>query len=139
MLRAAFYTDYSAPEVRRLNAKWTKAADVYSLGATLSKVLDPNDTSGPIRDVIEECMRDEAENRPDAARLVTMFEDAIRVLHVDTRKAQVWDSVQKIMEREASDFSWLRGLTEKHREASSAWRLAVIPCNLTAAERLPTS
>lgn len=114
-VKSRFDTDYSAPEVRRLNAKWTKAADVYSLGATLSKVLDPNDTSGPIRDVIEACMRDEAENRPDAARLVTMFEDAIRVLHVDTRKAQVWDSVQKIMEREASDFSWLRGLTEKHR------------------------
>ena len=60
-------------------------------------------------------MKDEAENRPDAARLVTMFEDAIRALHVDTRKAQVWDLVQKVVEREASDFSWLRGLTEKHR------------------------
>jgi hypothetical protein len=44
-----------------------------------------------------------------------MFEDAIRALHVDTRKAEVWESVREIMEKEAPRYSWLRGLTEKLR------------------------
>jgi hypothetical protein len=90
-VKSRFDSDYSAPEVRRVNAKWTKAADVYSLGATLLKVLDPKDTSTAVRAVISACLREEPEKRPDATRLVTMFEEAIKELHVDTRKAQVWE------------------------------------------------
>jgi serine/threonine protein kinase len=87
-------SEYSAPEVRRNNPNWTRAADIYSLAATLRAVLDTNDAKDPVLHVLNKCLADNPDNRPDAATLVSLFDKAASDLHIADRKAEVDQSVK---------------------------------------------
>ena len=114
-LKTRLDKDCAAPEVRRIDPRWTKAADVYSLGATLLKVLNPKDSNEPLRQLLQSCVAEEQERRPDATSLAEMFERAVKDQHLDTRKKEVWDRVQATAGTDFIEKSWMRGLVEKFR------------------------
>ena len=136
-VKSSINSDYAAPEVRRIQAKWTKAADIYSLGATLLSILVPRDACGHLLNVLKACMDEDPDKRPDAIRLAVGFEDVIKELHVDTRRADTWDRVQKICQRDYNRVSWFKGLLDKFRGTFISTALGCYPsafdrCRTTA-------
>jgi serine/threonine protein kinase len=74
--------DYTAPEVANQNPKWTPAADVYALGATLRALLQSDGRDqAPMRELLERMTLDAADRRPDANELVSSF-DALRARYL---------------------------------------------------------
>jgi serine/threonine protein kinase len=107
--------EFSAPEVKRPNAEWTKAADIYSLGATLRKVLVPDTICGPLAEVLNKCMNELPEKRPDASRLIRQFDDAAKELHIEMKKAEVWKKVEAITASDRKRALWFGDVLQKLR------------------------
>jgi serine/threonine protein kinase len=114
-VRSCFDSEFAAPEVRKTIATWTKAADVFSLGATLTKVLDPADHCDCLARVLKQCTDENPETRPDSSRLTKLFEEVVKELHVDGLKQSVWGSVQATCAADCAAIPWLRGLIEKFK------------------------
>jgi serine/threonine protein kinase len=111
-IRTEFNSDFAAPEVRRPGAKWTRAADVYSLGSTLAKILDPKDMSGSLLKIIQECGIENPEKRPDAAKLIGMFEEAKQELHVESKKSAAWKAAQSACPSYGT-VTWFKAVVDK--------------------------
>jgi serine/threonine protein kinase len=125
-VKTTFDSEFAAPEVRRYGAKWTKAADVYALGATLAKVLDSGDRSRCLTKIMEACTCDAAEMRPDATRLIAMFEEAKTELHVESCKETAWKKAQAACPSYSAS-PWFRTVVDKLRGNFASVALGCLP------------
>lgn len=106
--------DVAAPEVRTNEPNWSSAADVFSLGATLKKVL-ADDMQGAgghhLVELLEHCCRDTPQKRPTSktGELLKRFESVRAKLEIDRIKKRGRESVRAIIEpdRHANWFSEL--------------------------------
>ena len=106
-------TNFAAPEVQRDNPKWTKAADVYALAATLKQLRKPSGGSTVLDDLFDACMKTKLEDRPDADKLASEFEDIAKKLELEQRKQVAWENVIKSCVVDSSQKKWFRGVLDK--------------------------
>jgi serine/threonine protein kinase len=106
-------SEYSAPEVQRPNPKWTKSADIFSLGSTLEAVLDAKEPCMALRNILQRCQIDDPEKRPEAADLARMFKQVADDLHLDNLKRRVLEEVLDKCKTDYKNFPWFRGLVDK--------------------------
>ena len=86
-------SDTAAPEVRGSNPKWSKAADVYSLGRSLHLILDEGSREPLLQKFIERCTVQDPHRRPAADDLVGLLENIVMELQVKKLGSDLWDSV----------------------------------------------
>jgi serine/threonine protein kinase len=122
-----FDNEYSAPEVRRPNPSWTKAADIYSLAATLKAVLRPEDANPRLTDVFQQCLSEDSSLRPEAGMLTDLLEKASRDLHVDHRREEAWEHIQDVSTVDKQNFPWYANLLRKFQSNFEAVALGCTP------------
>lgn len=119
--------DYSAPEVSRPEAEWTKAADIYSLGATLKAILRNGEGSVALRAVLDACVHESPDKRPDASSLIRLFDQAGKELHIEAKTQRVWEDLQAICSEDMKAQPWFRELIRKFKGNFSAVALGCHP------------
>jgi hypothetical protein len=107
--------DCTAPEVANQSPKWTSAADVYALGATLRTLLCGDDRDqAPMRELLERMTLEAADGRPDANELVSSF-DALRARYlVDEQLRSLTDLIDAAV-RGDSERRWYPPVVEKFK------------------------
>ncbi len=107
--------EYTAPEVSHHNPRWTPAADVYALGATLRSLLGTaGGDQGPIRELLDRMTTDAADHRPEAAELVTSF-DSLRARYmVDDQLRALLDRIDTAVATDGQR-KWYPPVVEKFK------------------------
>ena len=119
-------SDYSAPEVRCEHPSWSRSADIYALGATLSAVLDDKGAASPVQNVLKQCLQERPEERPDAATLVSLFDKAANELHIADRRAEVDLNVKRSIGGDRGK-SWYNDTVGKFDGRFAAVELGLLP------------
>jgi Protein kinase domain/AAA domain len=119
-------SDYSAPEVRCDRPLWTRSADIYALGATLRAVLDDLNLTSPVQNVLNRCLLENPEERPDAATLVSLFDKAANELHIADRKADVDQKVKSAVGEDRAK-PWYNDTVGKFQGRFAAVALGLLP------------
>jgi hypothetical protein len=87
--------DFAAPEVCTDQPQWSRAADVYSLCATLRAVLNPaSDVAAPIDEVMKVGLATAHAKRPSAEALTERFQALAHQLQVQERRDSAWAAVR---------------------------------------------
>ncbi|MGD9578619.1 MAG: protein kinase [Syntrophorhabdus sp.] len=80
---------YTAPEIRGKNPTWSKASDIYSLGATLKYLLKETErNTGVLSEIIEKCQDELSNNRPIADDVIEKLEILISSLGLKEKLAE---------------------------------------------------
>ncbi|MCI0722229.1 MAG: protein kinase [Acidobacteria bacterium] len=123
--KTLFDSEYSAPEVRRSNPKWTKAADIYSLAATLKVLIQPSVDHKRLSEVLSDCLEEQPEDRPTAEELVELFEILSRELHIEDSRSEVWNRIEELT-RPDDDKEWFLRILDKFRPNMQAVRMGFL-------------
>jgi len=112
-MKTAMASSTSAPEVRSSHPKWTPAADVFSLGASLGALLK-GETAPPLSGLLSRCQADDPEERPSAQEVAHELDEIVRNLHIDERQRDVWQTVQSTIEADLGR-RWFASVVDKFR------------------------
>jgi serine/threonine protein kinase len=115
--------DFCAPEVLRDKPVWTKAADVYSLAATLKALLRPEDAG--VRDLgpaLREAMAERAEDRPTADVFLDRLESLEQSRGIERKRQEAWLQVRTAIEVDKHK-AWFSGMVNKFRSHLEAMSL----------------
>lgn len=104
--------DYAAPEVRSPSPIWSRAADLYSLGATL-RHLQSESSNVVLQSILAQCCSVRREDRPTAQELVSIFKEATKTLHVATIRDQAWSTVSAIVPESERMTDWYWTVVER--------------------------
>jgi serine/threonine protein kinase len=105
-------SDEAAPEVRGSTPNWTKAADVYAVGASLKRVLDPQQRYSPLIALLDRATSDRLEDRPTADDLAKGFQQIAKDLDVEQRKVHAWQQVVNCCGKDYA-IHWFRKVVDK--------------------------
>lgn len=108
--------DYTAPEVSQHNPRWTPAADIYALGATLQALLgSERSDQAPLRELLDRMKAAAADQRPEAAELVTAF-DSLRARYlVDHQLRGLLDRIDAAVTQD-SQRKWYPPVVDKFKQ-----------------------
>jgi tRNA A-37 threonylcarbamoyl transferase component Bud32 len=124
--------DYAAPEVSGNICTWSTAADIYSIGSTLNKLLVSDSTCKPLREILQQCLALDASKRPTAHALVLKFQEVSDELKISYKKDAMWKRVQDVSLRETKTNPWYEGIVDKFRVSFNA---AALGCMGTTFDR----
>ena len=86
-MKTVINSKYTAPEIRGSRPKWSKAADIYSLGTTLQCLLrDSDKTNDALSEIIAVCQDENPDNRPNASDLLKKIEMIVPDLPVEEKR-----------------------------------------------------
>jgi protein kinase-like protein len=132
-LKSSMASDFSAPEVRMTRPKWSKAADVWSLGMTLEKLLRAPDRGSELAKLLARAHADDIAARPSAEALIEEFNEVSAHLVVRQGKDEFFDARVSEPAKEDITVRYYKGLLEKFRPRFEAAHLGLLPSNAARA------
>ena len=132
-LKSSMASDFSAPEVRTTRPKWSKAADVWSLGMTLEKLLRPPDRGSELAKLLARVHADDIAARPSAEALIEEFNEVSAHLVVRQGKDEFFDARVSKPAKEDITVRYYQALLEKFRPRFEAAHLGLFPSNAARA------
>ncbi len=95
-MRTRLSGEFAAPEVCAQQPEWSRASDIFSLGATLRAVLHKTTSSdaAKVRRVLEEALNESPTARPSAETFTTELQQLAARLHVQQRRDTAWSKVR---------------------------------------------
>jgi serine/threonine protein kinase len=126
-MRTQLGHSYSAPEVQGQQPRWSRAADIFALGALLRALLSTKDPQRQlVMDATLSTQDGEATRRPTAEQLATTLQELVRRLDIEHKRAGAWD---RVLELAADDSSkpWFRPILEKFRARFEGLTLGLYP------------
>ena len=95
-MRTRLSGEFAAPEVCAEQPEWSRASDIFSLGATLSAVLDKKNSSdaAAITGVLEKALDVSPTARPSAETFTKQLQELADRLHVQQRRERAWSTVR---------------------------------------------
>ena len=118
--------DYCAPEVRRDHPIWSKAADAYSLAATLRSLMRGDAEAPDLDDVLRKAMSDRPDDRPGAESFLESLEALERARQLETKRQDAWVAVRDAIETDRHK-PWFSGVLHKFRPHFEAMALGFFP------------
>ncbi len=132
-LKSSMASDFSAPEVRMIRPKWSKAADVWSLGMTLEKLLRAPDRGSELAKLLARVHADDVAKRPSAEALIEEFMEVSAHLVVRQGKDEFFNA--RVSEPAKKDITvrYYQSLLEKFRPRFEAAHLGLFASNAARA------
>ena len=95
-MRTPLSGEFAAPEVRAERPEWSRASDIFSLGATLSAVLDRRTCSdaAKITTVLKKALDVSPRARPSAETFTKELQELAGRLNVQQRRDKAWSTVR---------------------------------------------
>jgi len=118
-------TKFAAPEVRAAQPAWSRAADVYSLGATLHALLHQASRRSDSLDALLKKMHSEsAPERPTAEFLVNRFREIRGEVEVQAKYERFWRRIQNAAEQDCEK-TWFRIVLSSFQSKANAVALGI--------------
>lgn len=115
-MHTAMAGEHIAPEVRGPRPEWSRAADVYALGSTLTALLDPRDEATPLREILEQATAEKGEARPTTEFLLETLEQLERSYDLEGHREEAWRRLRAAIEQDRA-VPWLSEQMNKMRES----------------------
>ena len=105
---------FCAPEVCEAVPRWSKAADVYALAATLKALIADRRKPGHLLQPLNRTLEVSASNRPSIDDLLSSLEELAHKRKLDQKRQDLWNEV---LIRVAKDQhkGWFTRVLHKHR------------------------
>jgi serine/threonine protein kinase len=114
-LKTAGEGPYCAPETRDTVPRWSRASDVFALGATLSALLVPGGSVRPeLERALSECINEDPNCRPEVSDLLGQFETLRALYGVDEIRSRYWQRIRSEIEVDRGK-RWYLDVIEKFR------------------------
>ncbi len=106
--------EFGAPEVQIPEPKWSPAADVFSLAATLCWLCSPKDElTKRVNDALWPCNSVEPDKRPDAAGVARILGDLRQEMEVERQKANARARLTEALSANDRDKQWFRRVYDR--------------------------
>lgn len=106
-------SEYTAPENKSKNFKWSYPADIFSLGKTLNAIMNPNDMArSKLEQIILNCTDENPAKRPTADMLVESLRALIGTLNIESRKAENLREISRIIESDKQKEWYLKAIAK---------------------------
>ncbi len=118
---------YSAPEVQGTQPRWSKAADIFSLGRMVAALVNPKDPNAILlQQALKPTQEVDPERRPSADELVRTLQELEQRLSVEKKRSEAW---QRIRQHAGADLEkpWYYQILEKFRPRFESIELGLYP------------
>ncbi|WP_168210676.1 protein kinase domain-containing protein [Persicimonas caeni] len=119
--------EFAAPEVRSGSGRWSNAADVFSLGQTLSHVLNTDTAPTELLELLVQCAKEDPTERPSShnGALVDAFAEIGTTLELSRKREDSWREFRKLMGTNLAK-SWFGDICKKFRATIEAAEIGLL-------------
>lgn len=118
-------SEFAAPEVRSPQPRWSKAADIWALGRTLSSLLNSGGEGATgLLALISDCTRMESSDRPKASDVARRLDVLCHELRVEEERQALWNELCAAAQGD-SRYAWYQEIINRFKDRFCAFGMGL--------------